>query len=80
MQRWEYCIVICNYGFQGDYYGISNLLAQGTHIIKREKIERVGNNQEVLKVLNELGKDGWEVVGVIQSGATEWTLKRTIEE
>jgi hypothetical protein len=80
MQKWEYCFVE---KFQG-------ALGSGTYLISPDgsRTKKTGGDligTEAIKVLNEMGELGWEVVTSETTWRNEafhrtlWTLKREIQ-
>ena len=66
---WEYCIV----EWLWDFGRIQYFLPDG------QQGEEEGSYPQVVEVLSQLGRDGWEVVGnTASSNWVFWTLKRPV--
>ena len=69
MQKWEYSVVRT--------YGGVVMLTNGQEVGKIVNSQPVG--QMLYEYLNEVGEDGWEVVGLAEArGGVEVVLKRPI--
>ena len=71
MQNWEYLVVRT--------YGGVVMLTNGQEVGKLVNSQPVG--EMLFEYLNEVGEDGWEVVGMAEArGGVELVLKRPLAE
>ena len=71
MQKWEYIVART--------YGGAVMLTNGQEVGKLVNSQPVG--QMLYEYINEVGEDGWEVVGLAEArGGVELVLKRPVVE
>lgn len=67
MQKWEYL----RFQFMGNYYDVNGV---------EFRVEETGNRPKLLvELLNQLGKDGWELIST-DVDSEGYLFKRPVEE